>query len=65
MYFGDTGRYPYGPRPLDEIRGLRRADRRHLVEQDVKLMVVACNSATAAALDEVAAEADPVPVDRR
>jgi glutamate racemase len=61
LYFGDTARYPYGPRPLEEIRefSLQIAD--HLMERDVKLIVVACNSATAAALDDVAA-AVPVPV---
>jgi glutamate racemase len=61
VYFGDTGRYPYGPRPLDEIREFAIQILHHLVERDVKLVVVACNSATAAALDEVA-EASPVPV---
>jgi glutamate racemase len=61
IYFGDTARYPYGPRPLEEIRGFALQIARHLVEEDVKLIVVACNSATAAALDDVAA-AVPVPV---
>ena len=62
VYFGDTGRYPYGPRPLDEIRGFAVQIAGYLAEQDVKLIVAACNSATAAALDDVAAEADPIPV---
>jgi glutamate racemase len=61
VYFGDTARYPYGPRPLEEIRGFAVQVARHLAAQDVKLVVVACNSATAAALDDVAA-AVPVPV---
>jgi glutamate racemase len=61
VYFGDTARYPYGPRPLGEIREFAVQIVRHLVERDVKLVVVACNSATAAALDDVA-EAAPVPV---
>lgn len=61
VYFGDTGRYPYGPRPLEEIRDFAVQIAQHLLEQDVKLIVVACNSATAAALPEVSASV-PVPV---
>jgi glutamate racemase len=61
VYFGDHARFPYGPRPLDEIRRFAVQIARHLVDQDVKLIVVACNAATSAALDEVA-DAVPVPV---
>lgn len=61
VYFGDTARYPYGPRPLSEIRVYAVEVARHLLRHDVKLIVVACNSATAAALDDVR-EAVPVPV---
>jgi glutamate racemase len=61
LYFGDTARYPYGPRSLEEIRAFALQITEHLVEQNVKLLVVACNSATAAALEEVTAAA-PVPV---
>jgi glutamate racemase len=62
VYVGDTGRYPYGPRPLEEVRGFARQISRWLVdEHDVKLVVVACNTATAAALDELRDEL-PVPV---
>ena len=61
VYFGDTARYPYGPRPLDEIRRFSLQIAEHLVERGVKMLVVACNSATAAALDDVTA-AVPVPV---
>ncbi|MBM3693954.1 MAG: glutamate racemase [Actinobacteria bacterium] len=51
LYFGDTGRFPYGPKPHDEVRryALEIADL--LVARDAKLLVVACNSATAVALD--------------
>jgi glutamate racemase len=62
VYFGDTGRYPYGPRPLEEIRGLAVQIARYLAGEDVKLIVVACNSATAAALPEVAAAVAPLRV---
>jgi glutamate racemase len=61
VYFGDTARYPYGPRSLGELKEFAVQIARHLGDQDVKLIVVACNSATAAALDEVT-EAVPVPV---
>jgi glutamate racemase len=51
VYVGDTGRYPYGSRSLDEVRLFASQITRKLVEDhDVKLVVVACNNATAAAL---------------
>jgi glutamate racemase len=61
VYFGDTARYPYGPRPLAEVREFAVEIALHLIDRDVKLIVIACNTATAAALAEVA-EAVPVPV---
>ncbi|HTT92920.1 MAG TPA: aspartate/glutamate racemase family protein, partial [Acidimicrobiales bacterium] len=52
VYVGDSGRYPYGPRSLDEVRNFAAQITRKLVEaHDVKLVVVACNTATAAALE--------------
>ncbi|MBO0730341.1 MAG: glutamate racemase, partial [Acidimicrobiaceae bacterium] len=48
----DTGRYPYGPRPLEEVRTFARQITTKLVEEHhVKLVVVACNTAAAAGLD--------------
>ncbi len=62
VYVGDTGRYPYGSRDLAEVRGFAHEISRWLVEHhDVKLVIVACNTAAAAALDELQAEL-PVPV---
>src|SRR3954463_3137287 len=62
VYVGDTGRYPYGPRDQDEVRGFAIEISRFLVdEHDVKMVVVACNTAAAAALDELQAMLD-VPV---
>lgn len=62
VYLGDTGRYPYGPRPLDEVRGFAHQISRYLLdEHDVKALVVACNTAAAAALGELQDELD-VPV---
>jgi glutamate racemase len=49
VYIGDTGRYPYGPRPLDEVRRFAGQITEKLVsEHDVKILVVACNTAAAA-----------------
>jgi glutamate racemase len=54
VYLGDTARYPYGPRPLDEVRRFAHQISDHLVERlDAKLLVVACNTAAAAALGEL------------
>lgn len=51
VYVGDTGRYPYGPRPQDEVRQFALEIADHLVQtHDVKLIIVACNTASAAAL---------------
>jgi glutamate racemase len=62
VYFGDTGRYPYGPRPQGEVARFARQITTLLVEQhDVKLVVVACTTAAAAALEQLA-ERCPVPV---
>ncbi len=50
VYFGDTGRYPYGPRPVEEVHAFAHEITRFLVEQcRVKLVIVACNTAAAAA----------------
>lgn len=62
VYVGDTGRYPYGPRPLEEVRAFAREITSYLVEEHgVKMVVVACNTASAAALEMLQAEFD-VPV---
>jgi glutamate racemase len=53
LYLGDSARLPYGPRPLDEIRRFAHEIGRYLERQDVKLVVAACNSATAAALPDL------------
>jgi glutamate racemase len=63
VYVGDTARYPYGPRPLDEVRSFARQIARFLLDRHgAKCVVVACNTAAAAALDELRAELGvPVP----
>jgi glutamate racemase len=61
LYLGDNGRFPYGPRPLDEIRRFALEIAGYLVERDVKMLVVACNSIEVAAIADVA-DAHGVPV---
>jgi glutamate racemase len=51
VYVGDTAHGPYGPRPIAEVRALALDVLDHLVdEQQVKLLVIACNSASSACL---------------
>ncbi|MBA4115219.1 MAG: glutamate racemase [Rubrobacter sp.] len=50
VYFGDTARVPYGVRDLAEVRWFAFEIIRYLIDMDVKLVVIACNTATAAAL---------------
>jgi glutamate racemase len=61
VYFGDTGRFPYGPKPAEEVRSHALEITDVLLDRDIKLLVVACNSAAAAALDALRAKLD-IPV---
>ena len=62
VYLGDTARAPYGPKSLPEVREFAHQIAWSLVKEfDAKAIVVACNTASAAALDELEAEL-PVPV---
>jgi len=56
VYLGDHARLPYGPRPLAEIRRFAREIGGFLEAQDVKLILVACNAATSAALPQLQEE---------
>ncbi len=48
VYFGDTARCPYGPRSIDEVHGFLKQIMALMEAQDVKMLVIACNSMTAA-----------------
>ncbi|HEX7057294.1 MAG TPA: glutamate racemase [Bacilli bacterium] len=61
IYFGDTARTPYGPRPAREVLAFTRQIVDYLLQFQPKLIVIACNTATAVALDEIRDES-PVPV---
>jgi len=60
-YVGDTARGPYGPRPLAEVRSFSLEIMDRLVDEGVKILVIACNSASAATLRD-ARERYDVPV---
>ena len=51
VYLGDTARFPYGDRTPRELRSFTIEIAEHLLEEKAKLLVVACNSATSAALE--------------
>jgi len=61
LYIGDTARGPYGPRPLAQVRTFALESLDFLVEQGVKAIVIACNTASAAMLRD-ARERYSIPV---
>ena len=61
LYVGDTAHVPYGPKPIADVRRYALDCLDHLVEQGVKVLVIACNSASAACLHD-ARERYRVPV---
>ena len=52
LYIGDTANSPYGPKPLEQVRSMALNVMDELVDSGVKMLGIACNTATAAALDE-------------
>jgi len=58
IYFGDTERVPYGPRNLNEVRKFVFKITKFLYNKDVKLIVIACNTSTAAALKDLKKQYD-------
>jgi glutamate racemase len=61
IYLGDTGRYPYGSRSAEIVTRYAMESADFLVERRLKLLVIACNTATSAALETLRARV-PVPV---
>jgi glutamate racemase len=61
VYIADQANVPYGPRPLDQVRRFSEAISRFLIEKRAKIIVVACNSASAAALQHLRQELPEVP----
>ena len=60
VYFGDTARVPYGNKSKDTITRYSRQIVRFLKTQDIKAIVVACNTASAYALDTIEKELESV-----
>jgi glutamate racemase len=62
VYLGDTARLPYGTKSARSILRYARQAARHLQRRDIKLLVIACNTASAVALEELQEELQPLPV---
>jgi glutamate racemase len=62
VYLGDTARLPYGTKSARSILRYARQAARHLQQRDIKLLVIACNTASAVALEELQKELQPLPV---
>ena len=62
VYLGDGANCPYGSRPREEVRRLADAAVGRLAEAGCKLVVVACNTATAAAIDSLRSGYAPLPI---
>jgi len=60
-YFGDTARCPYGPRPTEQVKEFTWEIANFLLDKDIKMLVIACNTATAAALQDLKEKLD-IPV---
>ncbi|MFC3883127.1 glutamate racemase [Bacillus songklensis] len=61
IYIGDTARCPYGPRPSEEVRQFTWEMTNYLLNRNIKMLVIACNTATAVVLEEIQNQVD-IPV---
>src|SRR5437870_9003726 len=62
LYYGDTARGPYGPRAKDDVLEITREIADYLVAEGVKMLVVACNSASSAGVDHIREAHPDVPL---
>ena len=62
LYYGDSANAPYGTRPAREVQQLTCAAAEHLFSQGCKALVVACNTATSAAIDVLRRTYPRVPI---
>ncbi len=61
-YLGDTARCPYGGRSDDTIKQFGREDAEFLMTKDMKMLIVACNTVSSVALEEVKKVVKDIPV---
>ncbi|MDP4171472.1 MAG: glutamate racemase [Bacillota bacterium] len=61
LYLGDTARCPYGPRSIQEVKKFTWQMTEFLLKKNIKMLVIACNTATAAVLEEIKKDL-PIPV---
>jgi len=61
FYFGDTAHMPYGPRTLEEVRTFSEGITQAFLAMDCKMIVIACNTASAAALSDLREQFPAVP----
>ena len=62
LFYGDNANAPYGVKPREEIRRLAKECARHLYTRGIKALVVACNTATSAAIEDLRREYTDIPV---
>jgi glutamate racemase len=62
VYLGDTARLPYGTKSAETVEAYALQATRHLIEAGVKMVVIACNTASAVALASLARHLAPLPV---
>lgn len=62
IYFGDSKNAPYGPKNVEEVRSLTLEAIEFLVQKDCKAIVVACNTATSAAIEDIRRKYKNIPV---
>ena len=62
VYLGDTARLPYGSKSPETVRAYARQTAGLLVARGVKMLVIACNTASAVALESLSEDFSPLPV---
>lgn len=62
IYFGDSINAPYGTRPVDNVKELTFKAVDFLIAKGVKAIVIACNTATSAAIDDLRSKYSPMPI---